>query len=66
MRAHEEESQHVVVRGQLDTGCEENWISMDILTRADFEAQLNPTDIVRSYTAFGGDQFEPTGTIEIT
>ena len=66
MRALEDDSQHTVVRGQLDTGCEENWISMDVLTRAGLESQLKSHDSAGTYTAFGGEEFEPIGKIEIT
>lgn len=66
IRAHEEESEHTVARGRLDSGCDEDWISTEILERAGLKPEIKATEIPMTYTAFGGQSFKPIGTIDIT
>ena len=58
--------EYAVVRGKFDTGCDENWISMDVLQRVGVGNYLNSIEIKQSYVAFGGQEFEPFGKIEVT
>lgn len=66
LRAHEDDSEHTVVRGKLDSGCDENWVSTEVLTRAGIEDQVEPIEDSTTYTAFGGEKFKPVGKIDIT
>lgn len=63
---HVEDSEYAVARGKFDTGCDENWISMDVLQRAGIGHCLDSIETKRSYVAFGGQEFEPSGQIEVT
>ena len=57
---------HLVARGKLDSGCDENWISKEILTRGRLEDHVEAMEDRRVYIAFGGAKFEPVGTIDLT
>ena len=63
---HTDESEHTVACGKLDSGCDENWISSELLTRARLENQVEPTEDQRIYVAFGGAEIEPMGTVAVT
>jgi hypothetical protein len=65
IRAHEEESEHTVARGRLDSGCDEDWISTEILERAGLKPEIKAIEIPMTYTAFSGQSFKPIGTIDI-
>lgn len=53
-------------RVQLDTGCEENWIRTELLTRAGLQEQMQPFDEAKTYIGFGGTHMSPAGCIQIT
>lgn len=53
-------------RGTLDSGCEDNWISLDILKRAGMASLVARATQDKIYTGFGGQNIEPQGTISIT
>lgn len=59
-------SDHTIARGKLDSGCDENWISTEVLARGGFEEQVRAIEIPPTYIAFGGQAFEPKGEIDIT
>ena len=77
----DEGSEHTVARANIDTQSDENWISMELLTRAKIEDkidkiedkvedkkedELDPVDNSRTYIGFGGGLFEPMGRIDVT
>ena len=62
----DEGSEHTVARANIDTQSAENWISMELLTRAKIEDELGPVDDSRTYIGFGGGLFEPMGKIDVT
>ncbi|KAH0547948.1 hypothetical protein GP486_008311 [Trichoglossum hirsutum] len=66
IHAHEDDSEHTVARGKLDSGCDENWISTEVLMRAGIEDQVDTIEDSETYTAFGGEEFEPVGKVDIT
>ena len=39
---------------KLDTGCEDNWIALEILERASMNDQVNELDVRVFQVAFGG------------
>ena len=66
MHARRNNSNQTAVRGKLDSGCEESWISTEILERAQLENEIQAVENQRSYLAFDGGQFEPKGNIIVT
>lgn len=64
--AHQDESDHTVLRGKLDSGCDENWLSTEVIARAKLEDQIEGIEASVVYTAFGGEEFQPTGKIDVT
>ena len=62
----DEGSEHTVPRANIDTQSAENWISMELLTRANIDDELDPVDNSRTYIGFGGGLFEPMGKIDVT
>ncbi|KAL6718892.1 hypothetical protein ACLMJK_003127 [Lecanora helva] len=66
IRAHSEDFYNAVARGKLDTGCDENWISMELLERVGIGDQIQTMDSIPSYVAFGGHELEPIGVIDVT
>lgn len=63
---HSQDSGRTFVHAKLDTGCEDDWIALEILERASMDNQVNELDVMISYVAFGGQKFEPLGTIDVT
>lgn len=68
MRPYQDNSNHTLARGKLDSGCDDNWISTAIIERAGLsnEVILQPTDDPTTYTAFGGQKFKPLGSIVVS
>ncbi|KAI4223946.1 MAG: hypothetical protein LQ349_007331 [Xanthoria aureola] len=60
------EVEHLVARAKMDTGCEDNWISEEILTRACLLQLVVPVETDHTFLGFGGAAFEPLGRVEIT
>ena len=58
--------QWIAGRGILDTGCEDNWISLDIIKRGGMVSSMVRGKNENIYTGFGGKNIEPMGTITIT
>ena len=63
---HSQDSGRTFVHAKLDTGCEDNWIALEILERASMNNQVNELEVRVSYIAFGGQMFEPLGMIDVT
>ena len=63
---HSQDSGKSFVQAKLDTGCEDNWIALEILERASMKKQMNELDVRVSYIAFGGQIFEPLGMVDVT
>lgn len=63
---HRGETEHIVARAKMDTGCEDNWISEAILKRCGLTVSLETVESKESFLGFGGAAFEPLGTVEIT
>ena len=61
-----ENIEHVLARAKLDTGCDENWICTELLHRAGIGEHVAPVDVKSQYTAFGGAEIEPVGTIDVS
>ena len=57
---------HTNIRGKLDSGCDEDWLSSEIIERARLSAKVKPIEKAENYIAFGGQSFQPTGTINVT
>ena len=55
---------YTVIRGRLDSGCEDDWISSDALKRANLEGKVKPLQNSRTYMGFG-DEVKPTGEVDI-
>ena len=75
IRTRDGASEHTVARANIDTQSDENWISMELLTRAkiedeldavDKEDELDAVDNSRTYIGFGGGLFKPMGKIDVT
>jgi hypothetical protein len=64
--AHEDDGEHTAARGKLDSGCDEDWISFEVIKRAGLEAEMAPVENPTTYTAFGGEEFQPIGIIDVT
>ncbi|KAH6664982.1 hypothetical protein B0J14DRAFT_661092 [Halenospora varia] len=66
IKPHEDDVAAVVARGELDSGCENDWISTEIVKRAKLEGEIARISDPTVYTAFGGQTFQPHGIIDIT
>ena len=66
IRTYEGNSYHTVARGKLDSGCDDNWISTDIIERAGMGEEVQHIERSATYTAFGGHQFQPLGSIDVS
>jgi hypothetical protein len=66
IRPHEDESEHVTVRGRLDSGCDDNWVSLHIIKRAGLEGDIDLVEDGMKYAGFGGQHFTAKGRVEIT
>lgn len=53
-------------RGILDTGCEDNWISLEIIERAGMVPSVVQNTFGNILTGFGGGLVESKGSITIT
>lgn len=58
--------QWIAGRGILDSGCEDNWISLDIINRADMVSKMVRIPQSNIYTGFGGQNLEAKGSVLIT
>lgn len=58
--------QWMACRGILDTGCEDNWISLEIIKRAGMVSSTVQNTHENILTGFGGEIVESKGTITIT
>lgn len=61
-----DKSAMTVARVQLDTGCKENWISAELVERAQLQAEVEDIVEPATYVGFTGNQMSPTGRILIT
>lgn len=66
LRAHEDDTDHIVARGKLDSGCDENWVALEVLQRGNLQDELEQIEDGETYSAFGGNGFSPMGRIDIT
>ncbi|KAK5053170.1 hypothetical protein LTR84_002144 [Exophiala bonariae] len=66
LRAHEDDTDHIVARGKLDSGCDENWVAMEVVQRGNLQDDMEEIEDGETYFAFGGQEFSPTGRIDIT
>ena len=57
---------HVVGRGLLDSGCDDNWITLDVVKRAGLESTVTKEAYSRTFVGFGGHGVRPIGKIKIT
>lgn len=58
--------QWIAGRGILDSGCDDNWISLDIVNRAEMNSNIVQTPDQKIYIGFGGQNMEARGSIIIT
>ncbi|KAL8827984.1 MAG: hypothetical protein Q9191_002853 [Dirinaria sp. TL-2023a] len=58
--------QWIAGRGILDSGCDDNWISLDIVNRANITNGIVQATQKKRYTGFGGQTIEAKGSIDIT
>ena len=66
LRRIEDGPQWTVGRGILDSGCGENWVTLDLIRRAYLETKILPITHSSPYTEFGNQNFEPKGKIKLT
>lgn len=66
LRAHDDDTGPLVVRGKLDSGCDENWVALEVLQRGNLQDDLERIEDGETYSAFGGNSFSPLGRIDIT
>ena len=66
LRSIEDGPRWTVARGMLDSGCVENWVTLDLITRANLERTVIPSTHSSLYTGFGNQNIEPKGKIKIT
>ncbi|ORY12785.1 hypothetical protein BCR34DRAFT_663680 [Clohesyomyces aquaticus] len=57
---------HTTIRGILDTGSRENWISKEAMQRASLASSMEVISESQVYAGFGGELFQPCGTVEVT
>ena len=57
---------HIVGRGLLDSGCDDNWITLDVVKRAGLESLMQKEAYNRTFVGFGGHGVKPIGKIDIT
>ena len=50
----------------MDTGCDEDWVSMEIIKRAHLENQVARNPDSRIYVGFGGKHIESKHKVKIT
>ncbi|KAL9631982.1 MAG: hypothetical protein Q9204_003986 [Flavoplaca sp. TL-2023a] len=58
--------EHTAARAKMDTGCDDNWISEDLLIRAGLMGLMEPVDSEEIFVGFGGAEFKPLGAMKIT
>ena len=58
--------EHTVALAKMDTGCDDNWISEDLLIRAGLMESMKAVDSEEAFLGFGGVAFKPLGAMEIT
>ena len=66
LRGIEDGPRWTVGRGILDSGCAENWITIDIIKRAHLEPRIIRVTQSDLYTGFGNQNIESRGKIRIT
>ncbi|KAL8888379.1 MAG: hypothetical protein Q9215_004175 [Flavoplaca cf. flavocitrina] len=50
----------------IDTGCDDNWISEDLLIHAGLMGAMEPVELEEAFVGFGGAEFKPLGALKIT
>ncbi|KAL8840031.1 MAG: hypothetical protein Q9176_004053 [Flavoplaca citrina] len=60
------EIEHTVARAKMDTGCDDNWISEDLLIHAGLMGAMEPVELEEAFVGFGGAEFKPLGALKIT
>lgn len=63
---HEHDEQPALARGRLDSGCEDNWLSADIVQRVRMSHFVEELEWTPTYTGFNGAEFQASGKIEVT
>ena len=66
IQAHTDDAKHTVVCAKLDSGCDEDWISAEVLKRAGLEEQVELLQDQRTYVAFGGGKLTPKRKVLLT
>lgn len=66
IRPHEEESEHTAVRVQLDSGCQDDWISTKVVERAGLEPDVRQLEDEATFIGFGGQCLKPRGIVDVT
>ncbi|KAI9375787.1 hypothetical protein BJX61DRAFT_539518 [Aspergillus egyptiacus] len=68
MNTLHDEAGRTICRGQLDSGCEDNWVSSELISRLGIMERVSQINEAArtSYIGFGGDSFVPAGTITLT
>ncbi|KAL9627845.1 MAG: hypothetical protein Q9204_006293, partial [Flavoplaca sp. TL-2023a] len=64
--SHDGVIEHTVARAKMGTGCDDNWISEDLLIRAGLMGSMKPVELEDVFLGFGGVAFTPLGAMEIT
>lgn len=64
--ANERDTKEVVCRSKIDSGCEDNWISADVLARAKLVDKVVEIKKKKAFTHFSGHHVVPTGMVDIT
>ena len=66
LRSIEDGPKWTVGRGILDSGCEQNWVTLDLIRRAHLEGKIIRNRHSSLYTGFGNQNIEPKGKISLT
>ncbi|KAL2011661.1 hypothetical protein VTN00DRAFT_4379 [Thermoascus crustaceus] len=63
---HQNGFERTLGRGQLDSGCDDNWVSSELLSRAGLLDQVQELDEKPHYLGFGGESSGAAGIIDLT
>lgn len=66
IQPHETSDSHHAVRGLLDSGSQDNWISAEAIRRIGLVEEMKETQEGSRYRSFSGHSFIPKGSIELT
>lgn len=57
---------HTQARATLDSGCDDNWVSMSVISRARLEDHISELEHQNIFKSFSGHLMQPLGFIQLT